>query len=136
MKPKLDKMIKERMGPRHILSSVKDTAMDIRTMIKSFPSDVGALVRAIKYGTKIQLEVDQKELKNFTLEMDRSSDRLTSGMILAALILATALIIKLDVGPFIYGISFLVYILLFFIIIISLSLIISILREGKRGEEE
>ncbi|MFH0797878.1 MAG: AarF/ABC1/UbiB kinase family protein [Candidatus Woesearchaeota archaeon] len=136
MKPKLEKMISERMGPRHILSSVKDTAMDIRAMIKSFPSDVGALVRAIKYGTKIQLEVDQKELKNFTLEMDRSSDRLTSGMILAALILAAALIIKLDVGPFIYGISFLVYIVLLFIIIISLSLIVSILREGKRGEEE
>ncbi len=136
MKPKLEKMLKDRLGPKHILNSVKDTALDFRDIVKSFPSDVSALVRAIKHGAKINLEVDQKELKNFTIEMDRSSNRLTYGMILASLILASALIIKLDVGPFIYGISFLVYVMLFFILIISYSLIISIIREGKRGEDE
>lgn len=136
MRPRIAELMRKRLGPKYILSSIKGTAMDFKDMMASLPSGVSALAKAIKYGTKINLEVDQKELKNFTLEMDRSSNRMSYAMILASLILAAALIIRLDVGPFFHGISFLVYILLFFILIISYSLIVSIIREGKRGEDE
>ncbi len=129
MKPWADRLAKERASPNHILHSVKKTAADFRDMLVSLPSDFKSLVRAIKTGTKT--EVDVKELRTLTLEMDRSSNRLTFGMILGALIVASAILIQTGIPPLFYGIPLLAYVPLSFSLVLMFSLIVSIFREGK-----
>jgi len=135
VKPKVEVLMKKRYGPKFIFNSVKDTALDFKDIIKNLPSDVSALVRAIKYGAKINIEVDHKELKNFTLELDRSSNRLTLGIILAGLIISAAFLSSIKLPPMIGEVPLVVYILIVIITIISIVLLVSIFKEGKGGEE-
>ncbi len=129
MRPWAKKLAMERARPAHILHSVKKTALDFRDMIVSLPSDFKSLVRVLKSGTRTEVEV--KELNTLTIEMDRSSNRLTFGMILASLIVASAILIQTGIPPSYYGVPLLAYIPLSFAGVMMVSLIISIFREGK-----
>ncbi|RME54741.1 AarF/ABC1/UbiB kinase family protein, partial [Candidatus Woesearchaeota archaeon] len=134
MKPKVKDLVKKRYGASYILSSMKETAIDFRDLIRNFPSDVAALIRALKYGTKIKLDVEQDEMRIFAKELDKSSNRVTAGLILAALIMGSSLLTAMKVPPMIGNVPVVVYIMLIFIIIISISLIISMLRDINGGE--
>lgn len=129
MKPWAEKLAKERTSPKNIFHSVKKTASDFKDLMVSLPSDFKSLVRAVKNGTKTDVEV--KELRALTLEMDHSSNRLTFGMILAALIVASATLIQTRVPPLIYGIPLLAYLPLAFALVLMFSLLVSIFREGR-----
>lgn len=129
MRPWASRLIKERTSSKHILHSVKKTAIDFRDMITSLPADFKSLVRVLKSGTRTEVEV--KELNKLTIEMDRSSNRLTFGMIMAALIISSAILIQTGIPPLYYGIPMLAYVPMAFAGIMMLSLIVSIFREGK-----
>lgn len=129
MRPWGEKLLEERTSPKHLLHTMRKTASDFKDMITSLPSDFKSLVRTIKTGTKT--EVDVKELKTLTLEMDRSSNRITFGMILAALIVAAAILIQTEIPPLFYGIPLLAYIPLSFAMVLMFSLLVSIFREGR-----
>jgi ubiquinone biosynthesis protein len=134
MKPKVEELIKRRLRPKYILNSVKETALDFKDLIRNFPSDISALIRAIKYGTKVNVDVEQEELRYFAMEIDKSSNRLTFGLILASLIIGSSILTAMKVPPLIGNIPLIVYFMFLIIIILSISLIASILREGKGGD--
>lgn len=129
MRPWAQRLAKERARPEHIIHSIKKTAVDFKDMLVSLPSDFKSLVKVLKSGTRTEVEV--RELHTLTMEMDRSSNRLTFGMILAALIVSSAILIQTGIPPLVYGIPFLAYIPLSFAAVLMLSIIISIFREGK-----
>jgi ubiquinone biosynthesis protein len=70
-------------------------------------------------------------LERLILEIDKSSNRLSFSLIIAALIIGSSLIIFLNKGPFILGLS--IFGLIGFLIaaILGLWLVIAILRSGK-----
>jgi len=129
MRPWARRLAEERTRPEHLMHSIKKTAFDFKDMIVSLPSDFKSLVHTLKTGTKTEVEV--KELHTLTLEMDRSSNRLTFGMILAALIISSAILIQTGIPPLVYGIPLLAYIPLAFAGVLMFSLVVSIIREGK-----
>ncbi|MFH1637676.1 MAG: AarF/ABC1/UbiB kinase family protein [Candidatus Woesearchaeota archaeon] len=129
MRPYVTEMVKERASPRYILNSVRKNLIETTGFLKSLPSDFHTLIRTLKGGTKTEMEM--KDLREFTIELDRSSNRMTYGMIIAALIIASAMIIKMEIHPIYYGIPFLAYISLGLAIIMSFILFVSIAREGS-----
>jgi ubiquinone biosynthesis protein len=129
VKPKAKELIKRRMSPLYVLSNVKQGAGDLAELVRNFPGEFSRLVRALKYGTKVNVDIDNKDVRELTDEIDRSSNRLTFGMIIAALIIATAVIVLSKVGPFIWGIPVLAHICIILIFIFTISLIYSMLKE-------
>lgn len=134
VEPKVQEMMKERTQPKYIFSSLKKMGAEMKDFVRAFPADFASLVRTLKNGAKIDINVNNKELNAFSLELDRSSNRLTFGLILAALIIAASIIMHAGLRPLVYGIPLLAYVCFFFIILISISLIVSIFKEGKGGE--
>lgn len=134
VKPKAEELIARKLSPVYMLSSAKQSAFELGGMIKSLPGEFSRLVRAIKYGTKVNIDINNKDVKELTIELDRSSNRLALGMIIASLIVASAVIMLAKVGPFLWGMPLLVYVCFFVIILLSFSLVVSIIREGKGGD--
>ncbi len=129
MKPYAFEMIKQRSKPTYILNSLKKNLTETSEFLRALPSDFHTLVRTLKYGTKTEMEM--KDMRAFTLELDRSSNRLTYGMIIAALIIASAIVIKMEVYPIYNGIPLLAYLAMGLAAIMSFILFISIAREGR-----
>lgn len=129
MKPYVVEMVEKRSSPTYMLKSIKKGITETAEFLRSLPSDFHTLVRTLKGGTKTKMEME--DLREFTLELDRSSNRLTYGMIIAALIIATAIIIQIQVPPIYKGIPGIAYITIGIAVFMSLILFISIAREGR-----
>jgi ubiquinone biosynthesis protein len=63
--------------------------------------------------------------------MDRSSNRLTFGMIISAILLSSAIMHSTGAGPTIMGFSLLGMSAFFFALLLGVWLIISIIRSGR-----
>lgn len=135
MQPKIEEMMKERVSPGHLFTSAKKAALNARDFMASLPSDLNGFFKTWKEGQKLKLEVRKSDMDRAVMEVDRSSNRLAFGMIIAALIVSNALILHASVPPIIFGIPLLVYFGAFLVIWLSAVLTISILREGRyKGE--
>ncbi|MBI4447474.1 AarF/ABC1/UbiB kinase family protein [Candidatus Woesearchaeota archaeon] len=128
-KPIVKRLMKKKMSPAYLLGGAKKNLINFKNVVTNFPRDVKSFVRMLQHGANLKIEVDHKEIRELTQEMDRSSNRLTFGLIIAALIVAASLIIAAKIPPLILGIPLLAHVAFIFIIISSLLLIISMLRE-------
>ena len=77
------------------------------------------------------MEFSHVGLENLPREMDRSSNRISFSLIIAALIVASSLIINLGKGPLIMGFSALGIIGFFLAGCLGLWLVIAIMRSGR-----
>lgn len=133
--PQVEHLMKEERDPKNLYNSFKKGAFDFTTTLKKFPQDLRTLVHLLKTGTKVKVEIDHKELNDLTVELDRSSNRLTFGIIIGGLAITTGLLIVADLSPKILGLPIYAWISTALICILSFILTVSIIRE-KRGEQE
>ena len=87
-------------------------------------------MRARRGGHRIEL--DLKRLDDFGQQLDRSANRVTVGLITAALIVGTSISMTIDSGPMLMGLPVLGLIGFGTSFSIGLMLLWSILRSGHR----
>jgi len=100
------------------------------SLVRDLPHQIREFNRRLLRGQiKTQLEVHQMD--SLIRELDRSSNRLSFGLIIAAIIIGSSLIVNSRVGPNWYGIPFLGLIGYLLAAIMGLWLVIAIIRSGK-----
>lgn len=135
-KPKVEHLMKEEHNPRSLFNSLKKGTFEFTTSLKKFPQDLRSLIHILKEGSKVKVEVDHKELTDLTVELDHSSNRITFGLILGGLIIATGLLVVADLGPKYLGLPISAWVTIIVIVLLSLILGVSIFTEKRRGEQE
>ncbi len=133
--PKVQHLMQEERDPKNLYKSFKKGAFEFTTTLRKFPQDLRTLVHLLKTGSKVKVEIDHQELGDLTLELDRSSNRLTFGLIIGGLTIATGLLIVADLGPKFFGLPLYAWVSIALIFMLSFVLAVSIIRE-KRGESE
>ncbi len=112
---------------------MKRSKMQTRTLLQSIddmPQNLMLLSRRLKQG-RLNINLDVRRLEQFGQQIDKSSNRLTIGIVTAALIIGSSILLAINNGPKVWGISalgLLGYILIFFN---SVWLLWSIWRSGK-----
>ncbi|MEI0490078.1 AarF/ABC1/UbiB kinase family protein [Brachyspira pulli] len=124
IKPFAFRYVKEQIKPNNILKQAKKLIVDYSHILRELPADFGDLVSVIKKGSmKIQLE--HKNLESLANTLDGLADRLSYSIVLASLIMASALIIASKMPPLFHGtsivgmIGFVISAIMGFIMIIS-----------------
>lgn len=135
-KPTVEGMLSERAKPSYVLNSMKKNARNMKYFISAFPQDMMSLIRSFKKGALVNIDVDNKDIKKLTHEMGTSSNRLTLGMITAALIISSALFIYAKLEPMFLGIPVAAVISIGAALFVVMLLVISVIREQKGGEYE
>jgi ubiquinone biosynthesis protein len=79
----------------------------------------------------LHLKMTHIGLDRFITDMDRSSNRITFGLIIAAMLLSSAIMQSSGVGTRIFGMSVLGLISFFLAFLLGIWLIISIIRSGR-----
>jgi len=106
-------------------------AREFGAILSTLPRDLRSLANRAKRG-KIQLAIDMEGLDRFGRTLDRSTNRLTVGLITAALIVGTAISLTVAGGPQVMGLPFFGLFGFASSMTAGVWLLWSILRSGRR----
>lgn len=112
-------------------SLMRRGANELRSLLMDLPRDVDRVLKRLRRG-KLRLELDLERLEHFGERISSSANRLTIGMITAALIIGTAIAMTIDAGPRIFGIPALGLVGFVFSIVLGLGLLWSIWQSTRR----
>lgn len=91
-----------RYQPEALLRKGRRTLVTSLGMLGSLPRDIRRLMRTARSGT-IKVNVDMHELTHFGWIMDRAVSRLTVGLVTAALIIGSSIVMTVSGGPTLFG---------------------------------
>ena len=124
-KPIVADAFKERSSPEHILRKGR---MHLQTLLQAadeLPQNLFRLSRHLQKG-QMGITLDFKRFDQISHQIDRAANRLTMGIVTAALIIGSSIVMSIETGPKFIG--FIGYLLAF---ANSLWIIWSIWRSGK-----
>ncbi len=130
-KPFIEKIIAKRSNPLYIWKKFVHDMHKYRKFAEEFPEKAERALDKIQRGT-IKVDLNDTDIKKLALEIDRSSNRVAYGLLIAALLITSSILIHVEKGPTIIGIPLLAFFSFFFASMFLLVLIFSILRERFR----
>jgi len=130
MKPKIKKMMLNRLSTKSMYNDALVVGNDYAKLMKNLPKNITRVLDRVSEGN-LKIDIQDTDIHKLTIEMDRSSNRITYGLIIAALVVASALIAFVDKGPKYLDVPILAIIGFVVAGLLGLVLISSISREGR-----
>lgn len=97
--PFLTRAVTRRYTPEAVVQRGWRNTSELVAVLASLPRDMRRLIRAWRHGS-MQINVDMPRLEYFGHQIDRAASRLTVGMVTAALIVATAIVMTVSISWF------------------------------------
>jgi len=130
LRPFMESALKERISPRQVVTDIREHFIGLANLVKNLPKDLKELLNRINRN-KFKIDLEHRGLDRFIQELDKSINRLSSSLIIAALIVGSSIIMQTDKGPLLLGFpvfAFLGYTIAGFI---GLWWVVAILRSGR-----
>jgi len=128
------RMASKAMSPhlrlQEILPGLWSALQEIKELFKYLPSRLNRLLEVISRG-ELTADVRHEGLDELTAAIQRGSSRISSGTIVAGLVLASAILVQADVGPWYEGYSIIGLIGFFLAAILGGWVLIDIVRRGR-----
>lgn len=120
----VEKIIKKRKSPSEMIKRWLSTASKLKDFAANIPEKSSLLLKRIKQ-TDMSLKYIDRDMRTLIIEMDRSSNRITFGLIITALIIASTIMLNYDEVkilniPAFSFIGFLISVLLILIVLASI----------------
>ncbi len=128
--PYAEKIVKSRYSPSRIYEKASKNLMELGDFAVLLPKQVKMIIQKI-LRDDLHLKMTHIGLDRFITDMDRSSNRITFGLIIAAMLLSSAIMQSSGVGSKIFGMSVLGLTSFFLAFLLGIWLIISIIRSGR-----
>jgi len=119
-----------RYKPQRIADDVYDLATRLLHFFQQFPKDLLDLASLIRQ-QRLRLQIEHRGLETMLATHDRISNRISFSILIAALIIGSALIVISETPPLVYGISLIGILLFSAAAIMGIWLLVAILRKGK-----
>jgi ubiquinone biosynthesis protein len=92
LKPYAKQFTLPAMDPRQILRNMRGAMQDASDLATRLPDDVNAILSKFRQGN-FQLKVHHEHLENLTKTLDKSSNRISFALIIAALLIGSSLLV-------------------------------------------
>ncbi len=119
-----------RFHPERIAEDLIQLVSDTLQFVEKFPKDMLEIARLIRQ-QKLSLTMEHKGLDTMLATHDRISNRISFSIIIAALIIGSALIVISEIPPLLYGISLIGIVLFSTAAIMGIWLLVAILKKGR-----
>jgi ubiquinone biosynthesis protein len=119
-----------RFHPERIADDLIRLVSEMLQFVEKFPKDVLEIARLIRQ-QKLSLKIEHNGLDAMLATHDRISNRISFSIIIAALIVGSALIVISEIPPLFYGISLIGIVLFSTAAIMGIWLLVAILRKGR-----
>jgi ubiquinone biosynthesis protein len=128
-KPYLEKYLSKKMEFSGMIKKFIDRSGSLKESMAGLPERAGKLMDTLSKG-KIELDV-KEDMHRLGIEIDRSSNRLSLGMLIAAFVLSGALMLQTNFEPKIFHYPILSLLCFGIAMMFGIMLFISIMNEGK-----
>lgn len=128
IKPNIMKIAKKKARDIFSYEYLLKAGADAKDFAKDFSDEFVQLIRRFKHG-KIRVEMEDTDIQRLSNSINTSSNRMTYGIIFAALMLSGTAFAFLSAGADIKGISFLTIICFIAAIFMFFAFIISLIKE-------
>ena len=127
--PLIKKLLKKRLNPLNILDYQTEYLFDIQHLLKDLPQAVNEMLLKAKRG-EIGVELELKELDNFTDKLEMNINRLSIALLISSLIIGSSLILQSGKGIPIptLGFSTTGTIIFLFAVLFAMIYVVNILR--------
>jgi ubiquinone biosynthesis protein len=129
-RPFIKKVKLSRFYPDRLAGDMVRITAELFQFIQQFPRDLLEIARLIKQ-QKLTVKMEHEGLRDMLATHDQISNRISFSIIIAALIVGSALIVISKTPPFIYGISFIGIIGFLAAAVMGVWLLVAILRKGR-----
>ena len=130
MIPYAKKLAYRKFQPRALLKDALTTSADLRDLLVRSPFELKRIVKKLGRG-KLSFTFQHKGLEKLILELDRSSNRVSFSLIIAAIIVGSSLIMRLETEYTLFGYPLFGILGYMFAGVLGVWLVIAILRSGK-----
>ncbi|MFC7421230.1 ABC1 kinase family protein [Iodobacter arcticus] len=128
--PFVKEVILARFHPRALIKKSKEGVFEAVQLLSGLPRDIGKLIKQARRGN-LRIDLDLKRLDHFGLQITRSANRLTMGIVTGALIIGSSIVMTVNAGPTIFGLPLLGFIGFVLAVLNTIWLVLSIWISGK-----
>ncbi len=129
-KPFIKRIMLDRYNPQRIAGDIIRIATGLAQFIEQFPKEMLDIIRLLRQ-QKLTLNIDHQGLEKMRVTQDQTSNRISFSIIIAALLIGSALIVISKTPPFFFGISLIGIIGFLAAAIMGIWLLVAILRKGR-----
>jgi len=130
LRPFMEKAWRQKFSPRRISRDINSIMLSYLNLARDLPRDLKEIVNRINRN-KFKIDLEHRGLDKFTTDFDRSVNRLSSSLILAALIVGSSIIMQTSRGPQLLGFPMLAFLGYTVAGVIGLWLVYAIIRSGR-----
>lgn len=130
LRPVISSALRRKFSPSRISRDFNATLFSYLNLARAIPRDVKEIVNRINRN-KFKIDLEHRGLDKFTTEFDRSINRLSISMILAAMIIGSSIIMQTDKGPKLMEFPVLAFMGYSIAGLIGLWLVFAIIRSGR-----
>ena len=128
--PFIEQVLMDRFKPQRVAEDVGDLAGRMLKFLHQFPKDLLDLAGLLRQ-QKLSLQIKHDGLEKVLATHDQISNRLSFSIVIAALIVGSALIVISKTPPLFYGISLIGIIGFLAAALMGIWLLVAILRSGR-----
>jgi len=128
--PFIKKIKLARVYPQRIAADLMRVGMEMIQFAQQFPKDILEIARLIKQ-QKLTVKMEHQGLKAMLATHDQISNRISFSIIIAALIVGSALIVISKTPPFVFGISLIGMVGFLAAAVMGIWLLVAILKKGR-----
>jgi ubiquinone biosynthesis protein len=130
IRPFAEKILRDRLTPTHITKEFSQALQSYGALAKNLPRDIKEFINRINRN-KFKIDLEHRGLDKLVSDLDKSSNRLSFSMLIAALIIGSSLIMQTSKGPLLFGFPILGFLGYSAAALLGLWLAIAILRSGR-----
>jgi ubiquinone biosynthesis protein len=129
-KPYARKVLERSINPARELREIGKAARDAVSLAKRMPVDMRQILSKIR-SDDVTLGITHKGLERFITELDRSSNRLSFAVVIAALIVGSSIVFETEAGPSFFGYPMVGLVGFLLASILGLWLLVGIIKSGR-----
>jgi ubiquinone biosynthesis protein len=130
LKPFMARLLREKTSPANLSRAGAMLVQDYGSLLKHLPRDLKELITRLNRN-KFKIDLEHRGMDKLITDLDKSSNRLSFSLLIAALIVGSSLIMQTDKGPLLFGFPVLGLFGYSTAAVLGLWLAFAILRSGR-----
>lgn len=130
LKPFIERAIREKVTPKRFAKDVNAILLSYINLAKNLPRDLREIVHRINHN-KFKMDLEHRGLDHFSKELDKSINRLSFSLIIAALIIGSSIVMQTNKGPLIFEFPAFAFLGYTIAGLIGFWWVIAIIRSGR-----
>jgi len=130
LRPFMEQAIREKMAPGRFARDLSATLMSYVSLTKSLPREIREILHRLNRN-KFKIDLEHRGLDHFSKELDKSINRLSFSLIIAALIIGSSIVMQTNKGPLIMDFPAFAFLGYTIAGLIGFWWVIAIIRSGR-----